>query len=241
MKPTGSSSSLVIQDIDSEEVFEAKFKRGRESSLTRGLKLLTRSRSEDRHLAGPPVSDEGIYRPTPAGVPLELRKDRPTGLAAKSKSVQDLHEVEKDGGFFRRMSILLKRTPPAERKKSMGEDGGSETPSGGRRFSWSMALASSRERRDSESLKSEPGGGGEGESPAVAVRRKISATMERVSARLRSVSDERPDSEGTRELRRTSSEGESLRPGPAPAPAPSSESLRSEVSTGSSASAKGER
>ncbi|XP_023786222.1 striated muscle preferentially expressed protein kinase [Cyanistes caeruleus] len=239
VKPTGSSSSLVIQDIDSEEVFEAKFKRGRESSLTRGLKLLTRSRSEDRHLAGPPVSDEGIYRPTPAGVPLELRRDRPTGLAAKSKSVQDLHEVEKDGGFFRRMSILLKRTPPAERKKSMGEAGGSETPSAGRRFSWSMALASSRERRDSESLKSEPGGGGESESPAVAVRRKISATMERVSARLRSVSDERPEGEGSRELRRTSSEGESLRPGPVPAPAPSSESLRSEASTGSSASAKG--
>lgn len=239
VKPTGSSSSLVIQDIDSEEVFEAKFKRGRESSLTRGLKLLTRSRSEDRHLAGPPVSDEGIYRPTPAGVPLELRRDRPTGLAAKSKSVQDLHEVEKDGGFFRRMSILLKRTPPAERKKSMGDD--SQTPPGGRRFSWSMALASSRERRDSESLKSEPGGGGESESPAVAVRRKISATMERVSARLRSVSDERPEGEGPRELRRTSSEGESLRPGPAPAPAPSSESLRSEASTGSSASAKGER
>lgn len=239
VKPTGSSSSLVIQDIDSEEVFEAKFKRGRESSLTRGLKLLTRSRSEDRHLAGPPVSDEGIYRPTPAGVPLELRRDRPTGLAAKSKSVQDLHEVEKDGGFFRRMSILLKRTPPAERKKSVGEDGGSPTPPGGRRFSWSMALASSRERRDSESLKSEPGGGGESESPAVAVRRKISATMERVSARLRSMSDERPEGEGPRELRRTSSEGESLRPGPAPAP--SSESLRSEASTGSSVSAKGER
>nr|XP_030133216.3 striated muscle preferentially expressed protein kinase isoform X1 [Taeniopygia guttata] len=235
VKPTGSSSSLVIQDIDSEEVFEAKFKRGRQSSLTRGLKLLTRSRSEDRHLAGPPVSDEGIYRPTPAGVPLELRRERPAGLAAKSKSVQDLHEVEKDGGFFRRMSILMKRTPPAERKKSTGEDGGSETPSGGRRFSWSMALASSRERRDSESLKSEPGGGGESESPAVAVRRKISATMERVSARLRSVSDERPEGEGSRQLRRASSEGESLRPGPAP----SSESLRSEASTGSSASAKG--
>ncbi|KAM9235530.1 striated muscle preferentially expressed protein kinase [Leptosomus discolor] len=239
VKPAGSSSSLLIQDIDSEEVFEAKFKRSRESSLSRGLKLLTRSRSEDRHLAGPPAPDEGIYRPTPAGVPLELRRDRPTGLAAKSKSVQDLHEVEKDRGFLRRMSVLLKRTPPAERKKSRGEDGGSETPSGGRRSSWSLALGSSKERRDSESLKSEPGGVGESESPAVAVRRKISATMERVSARLRSLSDERPEDEGRGELRRASSEGESLRSGPPPAPAPSSESLRSEGSTRSSASAKG--
>lgn len=240
-KPTGSSSSLLIQDIDSEEVFEAKFKRSRESSLSRGLKLLTRSRSEDRHLAGPPAPDEGIYRPTPAGVPLELRRDRPTGLAAKSKSVQDLHEVEKDRGFLRRMSVLLKRTPPAERKKSRGEDGGGETPSGGRRFSWSLALGGSKERRDSESLKSEPGGGGESESPVVAVRRKISATVERVSARLRSISDERPEGEGPGELRRASSEGESLRPGPPPAPAPSSESLRSEGSTRSSTSTKGER
>ncbi|XP_074729511.1 striated muscle preferentially expressed protein kinase isoform X4 [Strix uralensis] len=239
VKPTGSSSSLLIQDIDSEEVFEAKFKRGRESSLSRGLKLLTRSRSEDRHLASPPAPDEGIYRPTPAGVPLELRRDRPTGLAAKSKSVQDLHEVEKDRGFLRRMSVLLRRTPPAERKKSRGEDGGGETPSSGRRFSWSLALGSSKDRRDSESLRSEPGGGGESESPVVTVRRKISATVERVSARLRSLSDERPEGEGPRELRRTSSEGESLRPGPPPAPAPSSESLRSEDSTRSSASAKG--
>ncbi|XP_069717368.1 striated muscle preferentially expressed protein kinase isoform X1 [Phaenicophaeus curvirostris] len=235
VKPTGSSSSLVIQDIDSEEVFEAKFKRSRESSLSRGLKLLTRSRSEDRHLGGPPAPDDGIYRPTPAGVPLELRRDQTTGLAAKSKSVQDLHEVEKDRGFLRRMSVLLKRTPPAERKKSRGEDGGSETPSGRRRFS----LGSSKERRDSESLKSEPGGSGESESPAVAVRRKISATMERVSARLRSLSDERTEGEGPQELRRASSEGESLRSGPPPAPAPSSESLRSESSTRSSVSAKG--
>ncbi|KAM6268493.1 striated muscle preferentially expressed protein kinase [Porphyrio hochstetteri] len=238
-KPTGSSSSLVIQDIDSEEVFEAKFKRGRESSLSRGLKLLTRSRSEDRHLAVPPTPEEGIYRPTPAGVPLELRRDRPTGLAAKSKSVQDLHEVEKDRGFLRRMSVLLKRTPPAERKKSKGEDGGGETPSSGRRFSWSMALGGSKERRDSESLKSETGGGGEKESPAMAVRRKISTTVERVSARLRSLSDERPEGEGPGMLRRASSEGESLRPGPPPAPAPSFESLRSESSARSSASAKG--
>ncbi|NXT90805.1 SPEG kinase, partial [Anhinga rufa] len=240
VKPHGSSSSLLIQDIDSEEVFEAKFKRGRESSLSRGLKLLTRSRSEDRHLTGPPAPDEGIYRPTPAGVPLELRRDRPTGLAAKSKSVQDLHEVEKDRGFLRRMSVLLKRTPPAERKKSRGEDECGETPSGGRRFSWSLALGGSKERRDSESLKSELGGSGESESPVVAVRRKISATVERVSARLRSLSDERPEGEGPGELRRASSEGESLRPGPPPAPAPSSESLRSEGSTRSSTSTKGE-
>lgn len=266
LKASGSSSSLLIEDIDSEEVFEAKFKRSRESSLSRGLKLLTRSRSEDRHLASPAAHDEGIYRPTPAGVPLELRKSQPdglaeksksSGLAEKSKSVQDLHEVQKDSGFLRRMSVLLKRTPPAERRKSKGEEGGGETPTRGRRFSWSLGLGSSKERRDSESLKSEPGGGGESESPVVAVRRKISATMERVSSRLRSLSDERPEDEEPGEpgqrrpslLRRSISEGDSLRRvgvaaqdqvGPPPAPAPSSESLRSEGSTRSSASAKGE-
>ncbi|XP_062435036.1 striated muscle preferentially expressed protein kinase isoform X2 [Rhea pennata] len=254
-KPTGSSSSLLIEDIDSEEVFEAKFKRSRESSLSRGLKLLTRSRSEDRHLASSSSRDEGIYRPTPAGVPLELHKSQPTILAEKSKSVQDLHEMEKDGGFIRRMSLRLKRTPPAERKKAKGEEGGGETPTRGRRFSWSLGLGSSKERRDSESLKSEPGAG-ESESPVVAVRRKISATMDRVSSRLRSFSDERPEDEGAKEhpekllslLRRANSEGESLRQvgitaqnrvGPHPALAPSSESLQSEGSTRSTASAKG--
>ncbi|NXJ04405.1 SPEG kinase, partial [Odontophorus gujanensis] len=252
-QPTGSSSSLLIQDIDSEEVFEAKFKRSRESSLSRGLKLLTRSRSEDRHLASPSARDDGIYRPTPAGVPLELRRSQPAGLAEKSKSVQDLHEVEKDSSFLRRMSVLLKRTPPAERRKSKGEEGGGDTPTRGRRFSWSLGLGSSKERRDSESLKSEPGGGGE--SPVVAVRRKISATMERVSSRLRSLSDEQPEDERPGELgerrpsllRRSISEGDSLRQvgvvaqdqvGPPPAPAPSSESLRSEGSTRSATSAK---
>ncbi|NXG27911.1 SPEG kinase, partial [Dromaius novaehollandiae] len=255
-KPTGSSSSLLIEDIDSEEVFEAKFKRSRESSLSRGLKLLTRSRSEDRHLASPSSHDEGIYRPTPAGVPLELRKGWPTGLAEKSKSVQDLHEVEKDGGFIRRMSLRFKRTPPVERKKAKGEEGGGETPTRGRRFSWSLGLGSSKERKDTESLKSEPGAG-ESESPVVAVRRKIGATMDRVSSRLRSLSDERQEDEGAKEhpekrlslLRRANSEGESLRQvgvmaqnqvGPHPTLAPSSESLQSEGSTRSSASAKGE-
>ncbi|NWJ03142.1 SPEG kinase, partial [Crypturellus undulatus] len=255
-KPTSSSSSLLIEDIDSEEVFEAKFKRSRESSFSRGLKLLTRSRSEDRHLAGPSSHDEGIYRPTPAGVPLELRKGQPSGLAEKSKSVQDLHEVEKDVGFIRRMSLRFRRTPPAERKKTKGEEGGGETPTRGRRFSWSLGLGSSKERRDSESLKSEPGAGGS-ESPAVAVRRKISATMDRVSSRLRSLSDERAEDEGAKEqperrlslLRRANSEGESLRQvgvaaqnqvGSRPALAPSSESLQSEGSVLSSASAKGE-
>ncbi|XP_010213655.1 PREDICTED: striated muscle preferentially expressed protein kinase, partial [Tinamus guttatus] len=255
LEPSSSSSSLLIEDIDSEEVFEAKFKRSRESSFSRGLKLLTRSRSEDRHLASPSSRDEGIYRPTPAGVPLELRKGRPTGLVEKSKSVQDLHEVEKDVGFIRRMSLRLKRTPPAERKKTKGEEGGGETPTRGRRFSWSLGLGSSKERRDSESLKSEPGAGGS-ESPVVAVRRKISATMDRVSSRLRSLSDERTEDEGAKEqpekhlslLRRANSEGESLRQvgvtaqnqvGPHPAFAPSSESLQSEGSILSSTSAKG--
>ncbi|KAM8806948.1 striated muscle preferentially expressed protein kinase [Eudromia elegans] len=254
-KPTGSSSSLLIENIDSEEIFEAKFKRSRESSFSRGLKLLTRSRSEDRHLASPSSRDDGIYRPTPAGVPLELRKGRPAGLVEKSKSVQDLHEVEKDIGFIQRMSLRLKRTPPAERKKTKGEEGGGETPTRGRRFSWSLGLGSSKERRDSESLKSEPGAG-ESESPVVAVRRKISATMDRVSSRLRSLSDERTEDEGAKEpperrlslLRRANSEGESLRQvgitaqnrvGPQPALAPSSESLQSEGSILSSTSTKG--
>ncbi|XP_038278345.1 striated muscle preferentially expressed protein kinase isoform X3 [Dermochelys coriacea] len=249
-----SSSALAIVDIDSEEVFEAKFKRGRESSLSRGLKLLTRPHAEDRHRASPLVREEGMYRPGPAGAPLELSK----GLAQRAQSVQELHEPE-EASFIRRMSQRLWRTPPTERKKPKESESGREPPSRGRRLSWSLGRGSSKDKRDSASLKSEPGrseGGSEppgrepgrepSESPVVAMRRKISSTVERLSQRLRSPSDDRGPAEGPGKrspllalLRRSNSEGENLRKVGIPqnqlaaqsALAPSAESFQSESST----------
>ncbi|CAM4639456.1 unnamed protein product [Caretta caretta] len=257
-----SSSALAIVDIDSEEVFEAKFKRGRESSLSRGLKLLTRPHAEGRPLASPLAREEGMYRPGPAGAPLELSK----GPAQRAQSVQDLREPE-EAGFIRRMSQRLWHTPPMERKKPE-EESGREPPSRGRRLSWSLGRGSSKGKRDSASLKSEPGrseGGSEppgrepGESPVVAMRRKISSTVERLSQRLRSPSDDRGPAEGPGKrspllalLRRSNSEGENLRQVGIPqnqlaaqsALAPSAESFQSESSTqeaGARAPSEGQR
>ncbi|KAL8182995.1 UNVERIFIED_CONTAM: hypothetical protein K2H54_011326, partial [Gekko kuhli] len=251
--PARSSSTEHILDIDSEEVFEAKFKRSRGGSLSRGRKLL--SRSEERQLAWPPVREEGMYRPGPAGAPLELSKSAASRhLGERSHSVQDLHEVEKETGFIRRMSMRLRRTPPAERRKVKVEEGGGAT-SQGQRLPGGLV---SKDKKDSDSLQSEPGSG---ESPVMAVRRKIGTTMERLSTHLRSHSQQHADeahavTAGDRarqpekriplisQLRRANSEGENLRQVGIPqnqlaaqsANVPSTESFQSDSSMGNAPS-----
>ncbi|XP_074925944.1 striated muscle preferentially expressed protein kinase-like [Chelonoidis abingdonii] len=198
-----------------------------------------------------------MYRPGPAGAPLELAK----GPAQRAQSVQDLREPE-EASFIRRMSQRLWRTPPVERKQPQEEASGREPPSRGRRLSWTLGLGSSKDKRDSASLKSEPGqseagseppGREPGESPVVAMRRKISSTMERLSQRLHSPLADRGEAEGPGKrspllalLRRSNSEGENLRKMEIPqnqlaaqsALAPSAESFQSESSTRSEAGAR---
>ena len=223
----GSSLSGSIENLESEAVFEAKFKRSRESPLSRGLRLLSRSRSEER---GPfrGAEDDGIYRPSPAGTPLELVR-RPE----RSRSVQDLR-VAGEPGLVRRLSLSLsqklRRTPPGQRHPA-----------------W--------ESRSGDGESSE-GGSSARASPVLAVRRRLSSTLERLSSRLqRSGSSE--DSGGASgrstplfgRLRRATSEGESLRRLGVPhnqlgsqtgATTPSAESLGSEASGTSGSSAPGE-
>ncbi|XP_003784966.1 striated muscle preferentially expressed protein kinase [Otolemur garnettii] len=224
----GSSLSSSIENLESEAVFEAKFKRSRESPLSRGLRLLSRSRSEERGPFRGASEENGMYRPSPAGTPLELVR-RPE----RSRSVQDLRAVG-EPGLVRRLSLSLsqrlRRTPPAQRHPAWEARGG-----------------------DGES--SEGGSSARG-SPVLTVRRRLSSTLERLSSRLqRSGSSE--DSGGTSgrstplfgRLRRATSEGESLRrlgiphnqlaaqPG---ATTPSAESLGSEASATSGSSGAGE-
>ncbi|XP_055472559.1 striated muscle preferentially expressed protein kinase isoform X2 [Psammomys obesus] len=223
----GSSLSGSIENLESEAVFEAKFKRSRESPLSRGLRLLSRSRSEER---GPfrGAEEDGIYRPSPAGTPLELVR-RPE----RSRSVQDLR-VAGEPGLVRRLSLSLsqklRRTPPGQRHPA-----------------W--------ESRSGDGESSEGGSSARG-SPVLAVRRRLSSTLERLSSRLqRSGSSE--DSGGASgrstplfgRLRRATSEGESLRrlgvpqnqlASQAGAATPSAESLGSEASGTSGSSAAGE-
>ncbi|XP_075386144.1 striated muscle preferentially expressed protein kinase isoform X2 [Tenrec ecaudatus] len=224
----GSSLSSSIQNLESEAVFEAKFKRSRESPLSRGLKLLSRSRSEERGPFRGAEEDDGIYRPSPAGTPLELVR-RPE----RSRSVQDLRAAG-EPGLVRRLSLSLsqrlRRTPPAQRQPAWESRGG-----------------------DGES--SEGGSSARG-SPVLAVRRRLSSTLERLSSRLqRSGSSEDSGGGSGRStplfgrLRRATSEGESLRRLGIPhnqlaaqtgATTPSAESLASEASAASGSSASGE-
>lgn len=224
----GSSLSSSIENLESEAVFEAKFKRSRESPLSRGLRLLSRSRSEERGPFRGAEDDDGIYRPSPAGTPLELVR-RPE----RSRSVQDLRAVG-EPGLVRRLSLSLsqrlRRTPPAQRHPA-----------------W--------ETRGADGESSEGGSSARG-SPVLAVRRRLSSTLERLSSRLqRSGSSEDSGGGSGRStplfgrLRRATSEGESLRrlgvphnqlASQAGATAPSAESLGSEGSATSGCSGEGE-
>ncbi|XP_059784747.1 striated muscle preferentially expressed protein kinase isoform X4 [Balaenoptera ricei] len=221
----GSSLSCSIENLESEAVFEAKFKRSRESPLSRGLRLLSRSRSEERGLFRGAEEEDGMYRPSPAGTPLELVR-RPE----RSRSVQDLRAVG-EPGLVRRLSLSLsqrlRRTPPAQRHPAWEARGG-----------------------DGES--SEGGSSARG-SPVPTVRRRLSSTLERLSSRLqRSGSSEDSGGASVRStplfsrLRRATSEGESLRrlglahnqlAVQAGATTPSAESLGSEASATSGSSA----
>ncbi|KAM9085229.1 striated muscle preferentially expressed protein kinase isoform 4-T4 [Megaptera novaeangliae] len=220
----GSSLSCSIENLESEAVFEAKFKRSRESPLSRGLRLLSRSRSEERGLFRGAEEEDGMYRPSPAGTPLELVR-RPE----RSRSVQDLRAVG-EPGLVRRLSLSLsqrlRRTPPAQRHPAWEARGG-----------------------DGES--SEGGSSARG-SPVPTVRRRLSSTLERLSSRLqRSGSSEDSGGASVRStplfsrLRRATSEGESLRrlglahnqlAAQAGAITPSAESLGSEASATSGSS-----
>ncbi|XP_038625027.1 striated muscle preferentially expressed protein kinase [Tachyglossus aculeatus] len=199
--------------LDSEEIFEAKFKRSGRWPLGRGLRFLGRSRSEERGPPGPWRPEDPMYRPSPAGTPLELVR-RPQ----KALSVQDLAGAG-ERGFVRRLSLSLsqrlRRTPPAQRRASWGPQAGDGSEAGG--------------------------------SPVLAVRRKLSATLERLSGRLRGEAGGTPL---LGRLRRATSEGDHLRAvglGPPQdqlaaqvGTSPSAESLGSSASASSASSALGE-
>uniref|UniRef100_A0A8C4T2A9 Striated muscle enriched protein kinase b n=1 Tax=Erpetoichthys calabaricus TaxID=27687 RepID=A0A8C4T2A9_ERPCA len=231
----------IIEDLASEEVFEAKFKR-RESSLTRGLKLLTRSKSEEKSLILPPSSGEEIYRPGPIGAPLEFVKpEEPKKLEERAKSVQDLREAEKDTSFMRRLSLRLKGTPSTERKevKSGEESPALEHSAPKRRLSWTLGRSSFRDKKEKEveMVRMEPGAEKQSsqeveikesrkpnESPVLTMRKKIESTVAGISMRIRSHSEERKEEKkGEKEtkqekrtpllslLRRSNSEGTNLK------------------------------
>lgn len=221
------SVSANIEDITSEELFEARFKK-RESSLSRSLKFFSRSKNGDKSQAMPPdatEASEDIYRPGPVGAPLELSHRR---LEEKSKSVQDLREAQKDQGFMRRLSLRLKRTPSTERKEEMPKEDDSAPLR--RRLSWTLGRRGSQDKKELEMIHMDGGGSlrekddkeirKPNESPVLAMRRKIESTVAGISTRIRSYSEERRSSEEKEPkrtpifsmIRRATSESRGLKP-----------------------------
>ncbi|XP_039998071.1 striated muscle preferentially expressed protein kinase isoform X2 [Xiphias gladius] len=195
-----------IKDIDSEEVFEARFKK-RESSLTRGLRKLTRNKSEEKSPLLSRKTVEGgeeVYRPGPRGAPLEMVSK---GLKEKSKSVQDLREEDKEPGFslIGRLSLRAKRStsvdkrgekPKEEKHQEKHRDVQESAVS--KRVSWAIGRSKSldtkelnsagaqRQLEEREQRKDE-------ESSVSAMRRKFESKVAGISAKIRTLSEERKD------------------------------------------------
>lgn len=188
-----------IKDIDSEEVFEARFKK-RESSLTRGLRKLTRNKSEEKSPVLSRKGAEEVYRPGPRGAPLEMVSK---GLQEKSKSVQDLREEDKETGLglIGRFSLRAKRSssvdkkgekPKEEKHQDMKETAVSK------RVSWAIGRSKSLDTKELNSA------GAQGqldereqrkaeESSVSAMRRKFESKVAGISAKIRTQSEERKD------------------------------------------------
>lgn len=250
-----------IKDIASEEVFQARFKK-RESSITRGLKMLTKPKTEEKvNTSSAPTGDEEVYRPSPVGAPLEFIRYETPRLVERSMSVQELRPAEKES-FMRRLSLRMKRAPSVDRKdeRNREELPNSTVTAPRRRVSWAVGRSRSQEKNepDGEVECSQDEGGSStpmrsGESPVLAMRRKIESTVAGISMRIWSQSEERREERKAEEkevkpeskraplisiLRRSSSEGGSQR---RVVEQRAGESMESLESNSSLQSAKGKR
>ncbi|XP_041936881.1 striated muscle preferentially expressed protein kinase isoform X4 [Alosa sapidissima] len=189
-----------IKDIDSEEVFEARFKK-RESSLTRGLKRLTRTKSEEKSPVMPRKLGEEIYRPGPTGAPLEMVS---RGLQEKSKSVQDLREVDKDLGLIGRFSMRAKKSSLAPKKEEKPKDESKDESASKRRVSWALGRSKSEDKKATEPIKTEEEVKAKKDvserdkqkvpdSPVFAMRRRFESKVAGISEKIRSRSEERKE------------------------------------------------
>ncbi|XP_040888475.1 striated muscle preferentially expressed protein kinase-like isoform X2 [Toxotes jaculatrix] len=192
-----------IKDIDSEEVFEARFKK-RESSLTRGLRKLTRNKSEEKSPVLSRRAVEGgeeVYRPGPRGAPLEMVS---RGLQEKSKSVQDLREEDKETGLglIGRLSLRAKRSTSVDKKGEKQKEEKHQDvkeSAASKRVSWAIGRSKSldtkevnsagtqrQQQEEREQRKAE-------ESSVSAMRRKFESKVAGISAKIRTQSEERKD------------------------------------------------
>ncbi|XP_077369900.1 striated muscle preferentially expressed protein kinase-like isoform X1 [Festucalex cinctus] len=177
-----------IKDIDSEEVFEAMFKK-RESSLTRSLRKLTRNKSEEK---SPTLSrtiggggEDEVYRPGQRGAPLQMVSK---GLQEKSKSVHDLRddkEKEEAGlSLIGRWSLRGKRSTSIDKKAEKSKE--SAAP---KRVTWAIGRSKSLDTNEQE----ERGRTKADESAVSAMRRMFESKVAGISAKIRSQSEDRKE------------------------------------------------
>ncbi|XP_066519297.1 striated muscle preferentially expressed protein kinase [Hoplias malabaricus] len=187
-----------IKDIDSEEVFEARFKK-RESSLTRGLKRLTRTKTEEKSPVLPRKSGEEVYRPGPMGSPLEFVS---RGLQEKSKSFQDLREVDRDPdlGVIGRLSLRVRKTHSTDRKEDNSNEKNSDSSDSRRRVTWALGRSKSLDKKATDAVDSvcdkeisERDHKKATESPVLTMRRRFESKVSGLSDRMRSKSQERKE------------------------------------------------
>ncbi|XP_067116591.1 striated muscle preferentially expressed protein kinase isoform X2 [Osmerus mordax] len=211
-RPTTPRQPLLrtdIKDIDSEEVFEARFKK-RESSLTRGLRRLTRAKSEEKSspVLGRKAGEGGeeVYRPGALGAPLEMVS---VGLQEKSKSVQDLREVEKDPGLglIGRFSMRAKRTSSVDKKEEKTKEEKIkeeklkevvEPSASKRRVTWAIGRSKSLDTKDLDSgqtirQQEERDCRKVDDSSVSAMRRKFESKVASISSKIRTQSEERKE------------------------------------------------
>lgn len=184
-----------IKDIDSEEVFEARFKK-RESSLTRGLRKLTRNKSEERSPVLNRKGGEGgeeIYRPGPRGAPLEMVSK---GLQEKSKSVQDLRDEEKEAGLglIGRFSLRGKRSTSVDKKEKEEKN---QEAAVSKRVSWAIGRSKSLDTKEPSSAQRQLDERKAEESSVSAMRRKFESKVAGISAKIRTQSEERKEAGGS--------------------------------------------
>ncbi|XP_062417470.1 striated muscle preferentially expressed protein kinase [Pungitius pungitius] len=183
-----------IKDIDSEEVFQARFKK-RESSLTRGLRILTRNKSEENSHAPSRKAGEGgeeVYRPGPGGAPLEML---PKGLREKSKSVQDLRDEERETGLrlIGRFSLRAKRSTSVDKKGEKPKEGEAreaQETAVNKRVSWAIGRSKSLDPKEPSGPLDEKEPRKADESSVSAMRRRFESKVAGISAKMRTQSED---------------------------------------------------
>eukprot|EP00061_Rhincodon_typus_P007970 g30162.t1 len=197
VKSSSLGQYLNIENIESEEIFEAKFKKVKQqSSLTRSLKHLIRPKSEEK-LEQPPQKGDNMYRPAERGAPIQVLKGQEAFLSygedkSRSRSEQNIPEAARESSFVRKLSLKFKGAPGKEEKVR------DELPVGGRKHSWSFGRSSAKDRKPEEGAdwergklelsspqsESEPLRKEHKNSPALAMRRKIESTISGISLRF---------------------------------------------------------